>query len=70
MGINNGEFCDLLTKLLRAVWKKQWVPQERVDAILIPIPKKGNLKCSDNWRGISLLEVIGKVQLSRTSCRN
>jgi len=32
-----------------------------VDAILIPIAKKGNLKCCDNWRGISLLEVVGKV---------
>ena len=32
-----------------------------MDAILIPIPKKGNLKCCDNWRGISLLEVVGKV---------
>ena len=58
MGINNEEFYDLLTNL---VWKEQQVPQEWVDAILIPIPKKGNLKCCDNWRGISLLEVIGKV---------
>ena len=55
MGINNGEFCNLLTNLLRAVWKEQWVLQEWVDAILIPIPKKGNLKCCDNCRGISLL---------------
>ena len=58
MGINNGE---LLTNLLRTVWKEQWVPQEWIDAILIPIPKKGNLKCSDNWREISLLKVVGKV---------
>ena len=27
----------------------------------IPIPKKGNLRSCDNWRGISLLEVVGKV---------
>ena len=25
------------------------------------IPKKGNLKVCDNWRGISLLDVVGKV---------
>ena len=61
MGMDNGEFCDLLTNLLRAVWKEERVPQEWVDAILIPIPKKGNLKCCDNWRGITLLEVVGKV---------
>ena len=25
------------------------------------IPKKGDLTCCDNWRGIALLEVVGKV---------
>ena len=27
----------------------------------MPIPKKGNLKVCDNWRGVSLLDVVGKV---------
>ena len=36
------------------------VPRDWSDAILIPIPKKGNLSRCDNWRGISLLEVTGK----------
>ena len=27
----------------------------------MPIPKKGSLKVCDNWRGISLLDVVGKV---------
>eukprot|EP00117_Sycon_ciliatum_P040682 scpid34913/ scgid5748/ RNA-directed DNA polymerase from mobile element jockey; Reverse transcriptase len=31
------------------------------DAIVVPIPKKGNLKVCDNWRGISLLDVVGKL---------
>lgn len=26
----------------------------------MPIPKKGDLQCCDNWRGISLLDVGGK----------
>lgn len=26
-----------------------------------PIPKKGDLKKCDNWKGISLLDVAGKV---------
>ena len=43
MGMNNGEFCDLLTNLLRAMWKEERVLQEWVDTILIPIPKKENL---------------------------
>ena len=27
----------------------------------MPIPKKGDLSNCDNWRGISLLDVVGKV---------
>ena len=35
--------------------------QEWRDALLMPIPKKGDLTQCDNWRGISLLDVVGKV---------
>ena len=28
---------------------------------MVPIHKKGDMKSCDNWRGISLLEVTGKV---------
>ena len=28
---------------------------------LIPVPKKGDLKKRENWRGIALLDVVSKV---------
>ena len=31
------------------------------DAQIVPIPKKGDLRVCDNWRGNSLLDVVGKV---------
>ena len=31
------------------------------NAEVFPIPKKGDMQCCDNWRGISLLDVVGKV---------
>ena len=31
------------------------------DAILIATPKKGGLSRRDNWRGMSLLDVVGKA---------
>ena len=31
------------------------------NAVVVPVPKKGDLKCCDNWRGISLLDVVGKL---------
>ena len=51
-GTDNLELCDLITQLVGSVWKEERVPQEWVDAILIPILKKGNLRCCYNWRGI------------------
>ena len=35
--------------------------EEWRDAMLVPIPKKGDLMLCDNWWGISLLDVVGKL---------
>ena len=51
----------MIVDLLSSVWKERKVPKEWIDAILVPIPKKGDLKICDNWRGIALLEVVGKM---------
>ena len=37
------------------------VPQQWSGAILVPVPKKGDLSQCDNWRGISLLDMVGKM---------
>ena len=60
-GRENRDFVGMITELARTAWEEKHVPQEWVDAILVPIPKKGNLHRCDNWRGIALLEVVGKV---------
>ena len=52
------EFPKRLLELVHDVWKEKSVPAEWRDAILIPIPKKGDLSHCDNWRGISLLDVV------------
>lgn len=55
------EVMDMLLELIHQVWKEGQVPKDWVDAVLIPIPKKGDLTRCDNWRGISLLDVVGKI---------
>ena len=50
-----------LLDLVHTVWEESKVPRDWSNAVLIPIPKKGNLSYCDNWRGIALLEMIGKV---------
>ena len=55
------ELIDRLLQLIQHVWQKGTVVEDWRDAEIVPIPKKGNLKLCDNWRGISLLDVVGKV---------
>ena len=55
------DFMTLLLDLVHTVWRQRRVPRDWSDAILIPIPKKGDLSRCDNWCGIALLEVVGKV---------
>ena len=38
-----------------------YVVQVWKDAEIVPIPKKGDLRVCDNWRGTSLLGVVGKL---------
>ena len=54
-------FVKALGQLVRQVWKEGAVPAEWHSGIVVPIPKKGELRDCDNWRGIVLLDVCGKV---------
>ena len=57
----NSDFLGLLLDLMHTVWRESKVPRNWVNAVLVPIPKKGDLRNCDNWRGIALLDVVGKV---------
>ena len=51
-----------LKEVLDVAWKSgKTPPQEWREAIIIPIPKKGCKAECGNFRGISLLSVVGKV---------
>lgn len=43
------------------MWKEERVPEEWKDAILVPIPTKGDLTKCDNCQGISLLDTMGNL---------
>ena len=55
------EFLGMLLELVHEVWKEGSALKDWVDAVLVPIPKKGDLTRCNNWRGISLLDVVGKL---------
>jgi len=46
---------------MRAVWSDGEVVADQKDAEVVPMPKKGDLQSYDNWRSISLLDVVGKL---------
>ena len=54
----DGNFVEMLLELVTDVRQRVEFLQT---AVLIPIPKKGGLSQCDNWRGITLLDVEGKV---------
>ena len=56
-----GLLLEYLMDLFQTVWKEGRVPEEWRDAILIPIPKKGDLSYCANWQVISLLDTVGKL---------
>ena len=52
---------EWLMKLFNAVWERGVAPSDWKSGIIVPIHKKGSrLECT-NYRGISLLSVVGKV---------
>ena len=52
---------DHLVRLCGVIWKNRKAPEEWRDAFVVPVPKKGDLRDCNNSRGISLLDVVGKV---------
>ena len=59
----NGGLClhQRLQGLIADVWRSGRVPADWRDAEIVPIPKTGDLWSCNNWRGISLLDFIGKL---------
>ena len=55
------DLYDRLLLLIADVWKRGKVVKDWQDAEIVPIPKKGDLCYCNNWKGISLLDVVGKV---------
>ena len=52
---------EMLYSLFEEILEKEEIPAEWKEGYLIKIPKKGDLSRCDNFRGIKLLSVPGKV---------
>ena len=52
---------DMLYPLLHKIWEQERVPEDWKKGHLVKLSKKGDLSSCNNWRGIMLLSVPGKV---------
>ena len=50
-----------LIGLFNKIWDKEHVPTSWKRGIIVKVPKKGDLTLCENWRGINLLSVTGKI---------
>ena len=48
-------------RVINKIWESEDIPEDWLRAIVVPLFKKGDKSICDNWRGISLLSVVGKV---------
>ena len=52
---------DLLEQLFSVIWQEEIVPRQWRDGLIVNIFKKGDREDPGNYRGITLLSVVGKV---------
>ena len=52
---------DLLEKLFPVIWQEEIAPRQWRDGLIVNIFKKGDREDPGNYRGITLLSVLGKV---------
>ena len=53
--------ADMLLPLFAKIWEQEEIPTDWKDGHIIKLPKKGDLSSCENYRGITLLSVPGKV---------
>ena len=53
--------AEELTHLFNIMWREEDVPQDWRQGVIIKLPKNGSLSDCNNWRGMTLLSVQGKV---------
>jgi len=57
---SSGSIIPHLTRVCNMVWQHEATPVDRRKGIIIPLPKR-DLTDGNNWPGITLLSVPGKV---------
>ena len=52
---------EVLYPLPNKVWEQEQVPEDSKKGHMVKLPKKGDMSSCNNWRGIMLRSIPGKV---------
>ena len=52
---------EMLYPLLNKLWEQEQVPEDWKKGHMVKLPKKGDMSSCNNWRGIMLLSIPGKL---------
>ena len=53
--------CEMLLAVLNLVWDNEYAPSYWREGLIVSLFKKGDREDPDNYRGITLLNVVGKL---------
>ena len=67
--ILKNDAVKVLHSICQQIWKTQQWPQDWKRSVLIPIPKKGNVKECSNYHSIALISHASKVMLKILQAR-
>ena len=56
-----GTICGEIRKLITSIWKKEKLPEDWKESIIVPVHKKGDKTDCNNYRGISILPTAYKI---------
>ena len=59
--LGESKLVPLLNKLYNGIMQTEIFPKDWSKAIIFPLHKKGDKELTDNYRGISLLDIVGKI---------
>ena len=59
--VNMVSTANILHSLFKKIWDKAEAPDEWKEGFIIQFPKTSNLRECDNYRGITILSVPGKM---------
>ena len=52
---------QVFTALFKSIWENEVIPRDWDKGLIVKLPKKGDRKDCDNWRGITILSIPSKV---------